>query len=163
MFIGNRCSHAPIKGGWLGQMRFKMAGKFKSKQASSSRGSVYNGRNALAKHIYTERSERTQPSETRKCRRMLLTPHTLRKTRVPDGRRKWIASPRDRNEIEARKIIDKHAQKVYNYVYTKWQAETPWPLGRRSWCGQLCWFSFYSIAYCVQKSRVVDQTATRRP
>ena len=38
-------------------MRFKMAGKFKSKQASSRRGSVYNGRNALAKHIYTERSE----------------------------------------------------------------------------------------------------------
>ena len=76
---------------------------------------------------------------------------------------KKMDSARDRNEIEARKIIDKHAQKVYNYVYTKWQAETPWPLGRRSWCGQLCWFSFYSIAYCVQKSRVVDQTATRRP
>ena len=76
---------------------------------------------------------------------------------------KKMDSARDRNEIEARKIIDKHAQKVYNYVYTKWQAATPWPLGRRSWCGQLCWFSFYSIAHCVQKSRVVDQTATRRP
>ena len=76
---------------------------------------------------------------------------------------KKMDSARDRNEIEARKIIDKHAQKVYNNVYTQWQAETPWPLGRRSWCGQLCWFSFYSIAYCVQKSRVVDQTVTRRP
>ena len=85
MFIGNRRSHAPIKGGWPGQMRFKMAGKFKTKQASSLRGSVYNGRNALAQHIYTERSGRTQPPETRKCRRMLLSPHTLRKTRVPDG------------------------------------------------------------------------------
>ena len=46
---------------------------------------------------------------------------------------KKMDSPRDRNEIEARKIIDKHAQKVYNYAYTKWQAETPWTLGKRSW------------------------------
>ena len=37
---------------------------------------------------------------------------------------KKMDSARDRNEIKARKIIDKHAQKVYNYVYTKWQAET---------------------------------------
>ena len=51
MFIGNRRSHAPIKGRWPGQMIFKMVGKFKTKQASSLRGSVYNGRNALAKHI----------------------------------------------------------------------------------------------------------------
>ena len=33
MFIGSRHSHAPIKGEWPGQMRFKMAGKFKTKQA----------------------------------------------------------------------------------------------------------------------------------
>ena len=85
MFSGNRRSHAPIKGEWPGQMRFKMADKFETKQASSLRGSVYNGRNVLAKHIYTERSGRTQTLETRKCRRMLLIPHTLRKTRVPDG------------------------------------------------------------------------------
>ena len=64
---------------------------------------------------------------------------------------KKMDSPRDRNEIEARKIIDKHAQKVYNYVYTKWQAETPWPLGRCSWCGQLCWFAFYSIAIAFRR------------
>ena len=32
--------------------------------------------------------------------------------------RKWIVQGTET------KIIDKHAQKVYNYVYTKWQAET---------------------------------------
>ena len=30
VFIGNRCLHVHIKGGWPGQMRFKMAGKFKT-------------------------------------------------------------------------------------------------------------------------------------
>ena len=30
MFIGSHRSHAHIKGGWPGQMRFKMAGKFKT-------------------------------------------------------------------------------------------------------------------------------------
>ena len=37
MFIGNRCSHAHIKGGWPGQIRFKMAGKFKTTCTTSQR------------------------------------------------------------------------------------------------------------------------------
>ena len=72
-----------------------------------------------------------------------------------------MVSARDRNEIKARKIIDKHAQKVYNYIlYKMASGNSPWPLGR---CGQLCGFSVYNIAHGVQKSRVVDQTTTRRP
>ena len=71
-------------------------------------------------------------------------------------------STRDRNEIKARKIIDKHAQKVYNYVlYKIASSNTPWPLGRRICCGKLCGFSFYSIAHRIQKSRVVDQKALK--
>ena len=64
-------------------MRFKMAGKFKTKQASSLWGSVYNGHGALVKHIYTERSGRMQPSDTRKFPPS-VSPYTLRKTREPD-------------------------------------------------------------------------------
>ena len=61
-----------------------------------------------------------------------------------------MVSTRDRNEIKARKIIDKHAQNVNIYVlYKMASGNFPWPLGR---CEQLCGFSFYSIAHGVQKS-----------
>ena len=85
MFIGNRCSHAPIKGGVAGPNEIQNGGQIQNEASFFTAGSVYNGRNALAKHIYTERSGRTQSPEMRKCRRMLLSPHTLCKTRVPDG------------------------------------------------------------------------------
>ena len=76
---------------------------------------------------------------------------------------KKMDSTRDRNEIKARNIINKHVQKVYNYVYTKWQAaklrgHSVGAAGVSS-CVR---FSFHSIAHGVQKSRVVDQTTTRR-
>ena len=39
------------------------------------------------------------------------------------------------------------------YVYTKWQAETPWPLGRRSWCGQLQWRSYLQMRGVLLQKR----------
>ena len=52
MFIGNRCSHVPIKGRWPGQMRFKMAGKFKTTTNFLHYKPAYNGHNALKASIY---------------------------------------------------------------------------------------------------------------
>ena len=63
MFIGNRCSYAPIKGGWPGQMRFKMAGKFKTKQASSLRGACITGVTHLqSTYILSVADEHNPPS-----------------------------------------------------------------------------------------------------
>ena len=73
------------KRGVAGPNEIQNGGKIRNEASFFTAGSAYNGRNALAKHIYTERSGRTQPPEMRKCCRMLLSPHTLRKTRVPDG------------------------------------------------------------------------------
>ena len=56
MFIGNRCSHAHIKGGWPSQIRFKMAGKFKTTTNFLHYKPAYNGHNALAKRVYTGHS-----------------------------------------------------------------------------------------------------------
>ena len=56
MFIGNRCSHAHMKGGWPGQMRFKMAGKFKTTTNFLHYKPAYNGHYALAKRVYTGRN-----------------------------------------------------------------------------------------------------------
>ena len=66
-------------------MKLKMAVKFKTMTCFLCYEAVYNGCNAPAKHIYTERSGRTQPQGTCKCRRVLLSPHTLRKIREPDS------------------------------------------------------------------------------
>ena len=53
MFIGNRCSHAPIyKRGVGGPNEIKNGRKIQNEASFFTAGSAYNGRNALAKHIY---------------------------------------------------------------------------------------------------------------
>ena len=67
--------------------------------------------------------------------------------------RKWVV---EGTETRGKKMIDKHAQKVYNYIYTKWQAETPWPPGSRS-CAGSCVGSL-STASRIAFRRVVLST-----
>ena len=73
-----------VKEGWPGQIRFKMAGTFKTTTCFLRYVAAYKGHNAPAKHIYMVCSGRTQPHDTCKCRRVLLRPHMLCKTQEPD-------------------------------------------------------------------------------
>ena len=104
-------------------MRFEMAGKFKTKQASLLWGSVYNGRKA---HIYGAQRTNATLGHAQMPPSVIKPTYAAQNSRARWQSRNWIVHyvTRDRNEIKARKIIDKHAQKVKNYVYTKWQAET---------------------------------------
>ena len=83
MFDGSRRPHAHIKGGWPGQMRFKMAGKFKTTTSLRYEAAYIRTCKVHTRSVADEHSPRTRANAVV----YYLSLHTLRKTREPDSAR----------------------------------------------------------------------------